>query len=651
MQRRNKLLAVIIFLVLGTSSWAAVPDWLRQVAKQPLPAYKPDTKGVVLLDEEITTIDQSGEIHTIYRRAVKILRPNAREELSHVVVPFDNETKLTWIKGWSITASGQEYEVKEKDAVETGALGGSFAEDTRHKILEIPGGDVGSIIGFEYQQRRRPYVNQDVWTLQEDMPVRLVRYTLRLPQGWEYETFWNNHEKIEPKQGADLVWEATDVPALETEDFMPPHRAIAARMVLHYFYRRPDGLGQVATASWMGVGAWADGLARDRRVASPELKKQVADLTAGLNSPLDKMNALAAWVQKQIRYVDIEIGIGGYQPHFAADVYKNRFGDCKDKATLMMTMLKEIGIDSYFTLIDTRRGLVRADTPTAMTFNHAIVAIQLPKDVQSSNLYAIYNEPKLGKLLIFDPTSEMTPFGDLPDTLQQTYALLVTDKGGEIIQTPLLDPSVNKLVRIGKLKLAADGSLSGEVEESRSGTLGSESRYRLLHAELNNRSKSIEALLSNNITSFQLTSAGVGYLDEPAKPLYLKYDFTATEYAKKSGPLLLVRPRVLGQKARGIAEVKRLYPVEFDSASLETDTFEIELPQGYDIDEVPDPVNVVYDFGEYHSKVEQLPGKLKYSRQYMIKQVIVPKDRLEDLKKFYRQIAGDERNTAVLKQK
>lgn len=650
MQLRSKSLLFSVLLGLTCSAWAgSAPEWLRQLARQPLPAYKADTKGVVLLHEEITTVDSSGEVHTIYRRAVKILRPTAREELSHMAVHFDNETKLTWLKGWGITASGQEYEVKEKDAIETG--GDAFAEDTHYKVLEIPGGDVGSVIGYEYQQRRRPSINQDVWTIQEDMPVRLTRYALHLPAGWEYQTFWNNHEKIEPRQGTDLIWEAADVVPLETEDLMPSRRAIAGRMVLHYFYKRPDGLGQAPSASWAGIGLWYSGLVHDRRVASPELKQQVADLTAGSKTTLDKIKVLAGWVQKHIRYVDIEIGIGGYQPHLASDIYRNRFGDCKDKATLLVTMLKEIGVESDYILIDTERGLVRPETPSSLTFNHAILAIQLPADVPTKNLYALYKHPKLGMLLIFDPTSEMTPLGDLPDFLQQTYALLVTDGSGEIFQTPLLAPSVNRLDRVAKLKLTPEGNLSGEVEESRTGSLGSGSRYRLLHADLSNRSKSIESLLSANLGSFRLTSAGVAELEDPAKPLFLRYDFTADEYAKKTGPLLLVRPRVLGQKASAIAEEKRLYPVEFDSATMQTDNFEIELPPGYEVDELPDPVDAVYDFGEYHSKVEQAPGKLKYSRQYIIKQVLVPKERLDDVRKFYRQIANEERNTAVLKLK
>ena len=650
MQLRNKSLLLSALLALTCSAWAgSAPEWLRQLARQPLPAYKSDTKGVVLLHEEITTVDSSGEVHTIYRRAVKILRPTARESLSHMVVHFDNETRLTWLKGWGITASGQEYEVKEKDAVETG--GDAFAEDTHYKVLEIPGGDVGSVIGYEYQQRRRPSINQDVWTIQEEMPVRLTRYVLHLPPGWEYETFWNNQDKLQPKQGADLIWEATDVVPLETEELMPSRRAIAGRMVLHYFYKRPDGLGQAPSASWAGIGLWYSGLVRDRLLPSPELKKQVVDLTAESKTTLDKIKVLAAWVQKQIRYVDIEIGIGGYQPHLASEIYKNRFGDCKDKTTLMMAMLKEIGVDSDYVLIHTERGLVRPDTPSALTFNHAILAIQLPAEVPTRDIYALYKHPKLGTLLIFDPTSEMTPLGDLPDYLQQSYALLVSDGSGEIFQTPLLPPSANQLARVAKLKLTPEGNLSGEVEENRTGSLGSDSRYRLLHAELSNRSKSIESLLSANLGAFRLTSAGVAELENPTEPLFLRYNFMAEEYAKKTGPLLLVRPRVLGQKYSDIAEEKRLYPVEFEGATLQTDNFEIELPAGYEVDELPDPMDVVFDFGEYHSRVEQTPGKLKYSRQYIVKQVLVPKERLDDVRKFYRQIANDERNTAVLKLK
>jgi len=648
---RNSFTGILfVVLIAAPLANAAVPEWLRQAARAPLPAYKAETGAVVLLDEVITTVADNGEIHTIYRRAVKILRPNSRD-YGNIRVHFDNETKLTWLKGWSISSTGEEYEVKEKDAIETNGIGSDMYTDSKMKLLSIPASAVGSVIGYEYQQKRRPTVYQDWWTFQEDIPVRTCRYTLRLPKGWEYETFWNTQQHLEPKNGVsgETTWEVTDVPELEEEDYRPPYLSLAGRMVLHFFASTPDAKNKQA-ATWSAIGSWYANLAQGRRAPSPEIKLQVTTLTAGAKTTLDKMNALASWVQKDIRYVSVEIGIGGYQPRYASEVFTNRFGDCKDKVTLLSTMLHEIGIESEYVLVHTSRGVVKQEMPTSLTFNHVILAIKLPADVPTKDLYAIYQHPKLGAYLIFDPTSELTALGDLPPLLQQNLGLMLNSSSGEIIEIPLLAPTVNRLVRKGTMQLTPEGKLSGRVEEYRTGAVAEDSRAQLLNAELSNRSKSIESFLSNSLGNFDLTKAEVGDLEDYHRPLILRYVFQVPEYAKRNGPLMLVRPRVLGQKSMSVAEgKKRHYPIEFESARDESDSFEIDLPAGYEVDELPDAVDVAFDFGEYHSKIEQVPGKLKYSRHYIIKRVIVPTDRMEDLKKFYREIAADERGLAVLK--
>lgn len=94
-------------------------------------------------------------------------------------------------------------------------------------------------------------------------------------------------------------------------------------------------------------GIWYWNLQTGRFDASAEIKAKVTELTASAATPLDKMKALAKFVQQDIRYVAIELGIGGWQPHPAADVFAHRYGDCKDKATLMRSMLHEIDVDSY----------------------------------------------------------------------------------------------------------------------------------------------------------------------------------------------------------------------------------------------------------------------------------------------------------------
>jgi hypothetical protein len=168
------------------------------------------------------------------------------------------------------------------------------------------------------------------------------------------------------------------------------------------------------------MGTWYGNLISTRMDSSEAIKQKVKDLTAGKATTLAKMQAIATFVQHDIRYVAISLGIGGFQPHAAPDVFSHRYGDCKDKATLMRTMLREIGVDSYHVVINTERGSVTRETPAHNAFNHVILAIKLPDDVKDPSLVAVIQHPKLGRILFFDPTyDEMIPFGQIGGYLQR----------------------------------------------------------------------------------------------------------------------------------------------------------------------------------------------------------------------------------------
>src|SRR4029077_18509155 len=163
--------------------------------------------------------------------------------------------------------------------------------------------------------------------------------------------------------------------------------------------------------------------------------------------------------------------------------------------------------------------------------------------------------------------------------------------------------------------------------------------------------KPIESLLSNSLATFQITKASVVNLHAMDLPFVYNYSVVAPNYAKTAGDLLLVRPRIVGNKSSDVLETTepRKYPVEFGGSSRDTDTFEITLPAGYEVDALPPPVNADYSFASYHSKTEVNGNTLKYTRTFEVKELSVPLNKVEDLKKLYRIIAGDERNTAVLK--
>jgi len=358
---------------------------------------------------------------------------------------------------------------------------------------------------------------------------------------------------------------------------------------------------------------------------------------------------LSRYAQSQIRYVDIEIGIGGLQPHPAGDIYRHQYGDCKDKATLLSTMLHEVGVDSYLAIAQTERGIIVPEFASAITFNHVILAIRVPQGHDTKDFRSVVESPKLGKLLFFDPTDTYTPFGYLPTYEQENYVLVAAPQGGELIALPLLSPDLNRLVRSAKLELHPDGSLTGSVEEMRYGAEASDERAMLLGTAGTDRAKILENFLSGFLRGFHLTEAATGNLDKVGEPLGVNYRFTAERYAKSAGDLLIVRPRVLGEKADTVGEGDpRKFPVQFEWASLQTDDFEITLPPGYSVEDLPAPTKAESNFASYTSQVKVDGNKIHYTRTYQIKQVLVPLDKLDDLKKFYRQVAADERSSVVL---
>jgi hypothetical protein len=654
-----RFLAVLTFGVvcLACSARAAAdaPGWMHALVNAPLPAHDEKTDAVLLYSEKTVTVVSADKIKTTVREAYKILRPGGRD-YGVVAVSFNAHEKITAIRGWCIPAQGKDYEVKDKDAVEISlpkVEGSELVSDVKDKVLRIPASDPGNIIGYEYEQEAQPYVLQDVWFFQETSPVREAHYSLQLPQGWEYKATWLNYPEAKASQtGNQAQWVVSDVKGIRHEDYMPPWPGVAGQMIVSFF--PPGGSAQnKGFQDWQQMGIWYQALLSGRSDASPEIKQKVVALTGSAGTPLDKMKALAGFAQKDIRYVAIELGIGGWQPHAAAEVFTHRYGDCKDKVTLMSAMLREIGVENYYVVINSERGSVMPQTPAHMGgFDHVIIAIKLAADMTDSSLVATMVHPKLGKILFFDPTDEMTPFGQLSGALQANYGLLVAPDGGELIELPQLPPGTNGIWRTAKLSLSAAGTLSGDVDEVRVGDRAAAQRWALRTVTKDaDRIKPIESLLSQSLTTFQITKATIGNLQLTDKAFMYDYSLVAQNYAKTAGNLLLVRPRVLGNKSSDLLETKesRKFPVEFDGPSRDTDTFEITLPQGYEVDDLPPPVNADYSFASYHSKAEVSGNTLKYTRTFEVKELSVPLSKVDDLKKLYRIIASDERNTAVLK--
>ncbi|MGB7640731.1 MAG: DUF3857 domain-containing protein, partial [Terriglobales bacterium] len=201
------------------------PQWMHALVGAQLPQYDDKTSAVVLYSDMSVTVLSEDKIRMHVREAYKILRPEGHDR-GTVWVNFNPERKISSLHGWCIPASGKDYEVKDKDAIDVAIPkeGGTLVEDERFRLLRIPASDPGNIIGYEYDVEERPFWLQDGWDFQRTDPVRESHYSLQLPAGWAFKTSWISHPEIKPEEtgGNVLKWTVNDVKGIRPEKDMPP---------------------------------------------------------------------------------------------------------------------------------------------------------------------------------------------------------------------------------------------------------------------------------------------------------------------------------------------------------------------------------------------------------------------------------------------
>jgi len=646
---------VLIALVFALAPAAALasspdlPDWVTQAATAQVHiAEGTHPKAAVLLEDKLLTISPDGRITERYRMVVRILRPQGRE-YAHPVAWFNKDHKLLSFHIWSIGPDGHQYALKKDDIYERGSEAwGLLYDDVRYESADVPGADPGGVVAYEYTMQLPMYAGSEPWEFQNPVPTARSVFEIDLPEGWQHRALWRNYRSTEPAEIAPnhFQWVLTNIQGIDMESvpMAPAEGALAGRMEVYFSANAlPDG-----EQLWTRIGEWYTQLAAPQSEGPADIADASRTLTSANADFMERIERVAAFMQQQIRYVGIEIGIGGFIPHAAEDVYRNRYGDCKDKATLMIAMLDAVGVRATWVLVDTERGVIDAKVPS-MTANHMITAIEIPQGYENPALKAVVTLKSGKRYLIFDPTNQYVPIGLLPTYLQGGTGLLMAGADSEAIALPVLDPASDTVNRTAAFTLGADGSLTGSVTVKRLGASSDDLRRMFTMSSDEEKRHDLEDALRSDFSSFQVDKEEIENVSNLSQPLTLSYSVSAASYAKNAGSLLLVRPRVISSDALALSDERRMFPIEFEGTGDWRDTFDVKIPAGYKVDDLPDPVNVDTGFASYHSDVKADGDVLHYSREYIVKKLELDASDYAALRKLEGEIYSDENRSAVLK--
>lgn len=647
-----RTLFVCIFLTgLCVTSFAGdPPTWLRQAAGVAVPTYAKDIPAVVLHDEQQATLGSDGKLVTVENYAVKLLDRDGRNFAIARAYYLVSSGKIRDIEGWLIRADGSVKNFDKKTVLDVIADQDDVYNEGRLKVIDASDEiETGQVFGYTFVSEDLPLFYQEIYSFQGRLPTLLSRYSLSLPQGWSASSITFNGPEVKPQvSGATYVWEMRNMQPIPPEPLSPSVANLAPRISVNYSPVAGAQTVNRAFANWLDVSKWATAMHDPQAIIDDNIAIKARELTAGAKTELEKIRAIGSYVQN-LQYISIDIGVGhgnGYKPRASNLVLSRGYGDCKDKANLMRALLKVLKIDAYpIAIYSGDPGFVREEWASPRQFNHCIIAVKVSDETTGPT---VMTHPKLGRLLIFDATDQFTPVGDLPDYLQGSKALIIAGENGGLATMPVSPPETDHLQRDVEISLEPNGSISGTIKEKAKGQTSTLFRREMREMSASDFKKGIEGWLTRGVTGAQLIS--LTPTDRQSEMSFdLNVEFSAARYGQlMQNRLLVFKPVIVGRRRSvSLTENKRINPIELDSSSM-NETVVFNLPVGFTVDELPDPVALDTPFGKYSTSYEDKGGKLFFKRAMTTRRATIEPEKYAEVKAFFAKMLEADQSAVVL---
>jgi len=636
--RMKRVYWVFPFLLLGLLAWGcaaqrqAIPTGMVQTLKGIQGEKYPDANAVVVFDSIRVDLQPSGKYVQREHKLVKILTEQGKENYSQANFGYFSLYDTVIVAMARVVGRGGttiNVPAEEIKDIPLPVFGKFFLPNVREKIITFPNLVLGSSVEFITKDiMRNPPMedNFDTYLLFEGMdPLSCQVFELIAPRGMEVKHLVKNGKlNFSRQELGDKVlyrWEARGVPRVIRETGMPPLWDVATKLLI------------TTVPSWEDWSRWYYEVASPTFEPDQAIRDKVTELTSGLQTEEEKIRALYYFVSQKIRYVGTSMSgkKSGFKPFPAPKTFKQQFGVCRDKAALLVSMLKVLGVDAYIVLTNP---VIRVEKELpADQFNHAIVAIKNSE----------------GKFWWLDPTAEdtrefLTPF-------EQDKAVLVSNQQGEDLEfTPVIPPTDGMAHIVAVSSLKPDGSLESQVTMEPHGSYDVVFRSWLKRIPPMQREMMFQGLLQSVSPGAMVKNIEISDLSDLYTPVKIEIDYTVADYWMKAGDYYLFSaPTAVGTFdflsfafLRGASLPQRNYPLNIRTTFGSSIEEEINLPPGFILKAIPSAIESSYPHFSFQASYQTQGKKVRFTRRVLYNQ---PKISLAEYGDLRDMLQGVERSS------
>jgi hypothetical protein len=626
------LLLLILFVSNASISqeYAAklIPDSLKENADAVL--------RMEHINVNISAIDKAVVKH---KYVITILNENA-DEFAKYENQYDDLISLSNISATLYDANGIKIKsLKRREIYDVKSDGGSFLTDSRAKFFSFQYKNYPYSVEFEDEQTYNGIYHLPTWS-----PVRATRFAVQqskfsveVPLNYElrYKQINVKNEPIlNESKKRTLTWELLSLKSIESEIYMPTWSQVLPAVLLAPTKFSIEGF-EGDMSSWNNFGKFHIALNRGRNTLPDNIKTMVHQLTDNIKNDEEKVRILYDYLQKNTRYISIQLGIGGWQPLPASFVAEKKYGDCKALSNFMVCMLKEANVKAFYTIINSGENAINKgldiDFPVSR-FNHIITCVPLQKDT-----------------IWLECTSQTVSAGFTGLFTGNRQALVVTDSGGVVVSTPRFIAKENIEQRNTNAELNDKGDLIIKNKTVYTGIL--QEYYHDLLTELSEEQRLKILNKTLDLPTYTIDKLELKEVKNKIPQIAETIDITASSYAAVSGKRMFVVPNIFNKKQKLANDKPRVFDIVYKKAYTEIDSIDIKVPTGYVVEMMPKNIDINNKFGTYKIRYSFTGDIIKAIRYYEQEVNSFPASDFTNLVKFYDDMYKADRAKVVLMKK